>query len=62
MVAKRIENREGKQVDDNIDDLGRDVNEPKRRPGDVDVHKIKPRTVKPGEPGDMDRDTEGGQI
>jgi hypothetical protein len=57
MGEKRIESREGKQIDDNIDDLGRDVNDPKRRPGDVDPHKIKP-----GRPGDRDRDSRGGQI
>lgn len=57
MGDKPIENRDGKQIDDNIDDLGRDVNDPKRRPGDVDTHKIKP-----GRPGDRDRDSQGGRI
>lgn len=57
MDDKRPENRDGKQIDDNIDDLGRDVNDPKRRPGDVDVHKIKP-----GRPGDRDRDGQGGSV
>ena len=27
-----VENRDGKQLDDNIDDLGRDINNPDKKP------------------------------
>lgn len=52
--SKPIEHRDGQQVDDNIDDLGRPVNAPDPEPEEKPPH--------PGEPGDRDRDARGGQV
>lgn len=48
-----IEHRDGKQVDDNIDDLGRPVNSPDPEPEQKPPH--------PGEDNDKSRDARGGE-
>lgn len=48
--SKPIEHRDGKQVDDNIDDLGRPVNAPDPEPDETPPH-----------PGDRDAGSGVGQ-
>ena len=48
--ADKIENRPGHQVDDNQDDLGRDVNDPGNRIGDQVMPEIEPGAPGTGTP------------